>query len=273
VEFVEKRYGKDSQFVLKADKSVEAVRAWTEKIFTEEGTEDFKLPKAIWEWFVEVILTTYPKAESELIRRMILVKVIHTREVVRAGYDIAGGEKEFDWNQYRVGTVCLLHDIARFDQALLGSYSDGVTNYDHAAVGAEMIEKRNFTEAELEGVQITSVIEAVKCHSAYAYEGNNYYAKLARDADKLALLRSMPEILAAEIGGFPEGDMTEEALSAYKKGEMVRHRNMKTRADLFLAWLAWEFDMNFAETKRLFVEEGIKEWMIAELKQRGVNLD
>ena len=268
-----KRFGSDSEFILKADRSVEAVRVWAEALFQQKGTENFKLPEVMWSWFVEVVLATYGKAESDLVRRMILIKIIHTREVVMAGFEITMAEKEFTWNEYQVGAVCLLHDIARFDQALLGSFSDEETKFDHALIGSEMIEKHNFVGADLMGVDMGVVVEAVKQHSAYRYEGNDIYAKLTRDADKLALLRSMPEILAAEIGGFPEGGTTEEALEAYKVGRMILRKDMKTRTDLFLAWLAWENDMNFAETKRRFVEEGIKEWMTDEVKQRGVNLD
>lgn len=252
---------------------MEKVRAWTEGLFQQKGTENFKLPEVMWSWFVEVVLAAYEKAENDLVRRMILIKIIHTREVVMAGFDITTAEKEFTWNEYQVGAVCLLHDIARFDQALLGSFSDKETHFDHALIGSEMIKIHNFAGVDLKVVDMEAVIEAVKCHSAYRYEGKNSYAKLTRDADKLALLRSMPEILAAEIGGFPEGDLTKEALLMYQRGQIVFRKDMKTRTDLFLAWLAWEHDMNFAETKRLFVTEGIKEWMIGELKKRGVSLD
>jgi len=272
VEFVRKRYGLDSKFILKGDKSIKAVREWTDKLFRQKGTEDFKLPKGVFEWFLERVFCACEKAENDLIKRMILVKIIHTREVVRAGFDIIFAEKKYDWNEYQVGTVCLLHDVARFDQALLGSYWDYKTGFEHALVGSVMVRDHCFADFDLLSIDKGSVIEVVKHHSEYCYAGSDVYAKLTRDADKLALMRAMPEILAANIGEFAEKGVTEEALRSYRGGEIVRHRDMKTRTDLFLAWLAWENDLNFSETKRRFEDEGIKEWMVGELKFKGVEI-
>lgn len=262
---MEKRFGEETSYILKAEKSLNSVRAWTERIFNEEGTEDFVIPREIWGWFEEVIVEAYGQAETDLVRRMILLKVIHTREVVRAGFDITEAEKSYDWDMNMVGTVCILHDIARFQQALFGSYSDIQTGFNHAEMGAEMIVKKGLMVA---GMDMDRVVEAVRAHSGYEYLGDDHYARLTRDADKLALLRAMPEILEAQIGGFAETGVTEEAVASYKRGEMVRNIDTKTKADLFVAWLAWEFDMNFAETRRLFEDEGIKEWMLGELKER-----
>jgi hypothetical protein len=269
---VQKRFGEDAKFILKAEKSVEEVRKWSVDIFHQKGTDDFKLPVGIWEWFLEVVSKAYEKAETDLVRRMILIKVIHTREVVRAGFDITIAEKEYEWNLWQVGTVCLLHDIARFDQALLGSFSDTVTDYDHALVGAKMINEHDLNDFEELKMNKMVVVEAVKHHSEYQYSGDDIYAKLTRDADKLALLRATPEIIEANIGGFVEEGVTEAALKSYREGEMVRHVNMKTRGDMFLSWLAWESDFNFAETKKLFINEGIKEWMLSEVKKRGIGI-
>ncbi len=249
-----------------------AVRAWTEKIFHGKEAEDFKLQDEVYEWFLEVVFCAYEKAKSDLIRRMILVKIIHTREVVQAGFDITRAENGFIWNENMVGTVCLLHDIGRFDQALLGSYSDEKTKYDHALVGSEMISEHEFTSLSSMDIEKEIVVEAVRNHSLFQYDGDDIYAKLTRDADKLALLRSMSEILEAKIGEREEKGVTEGALAAFRSGKMVRNRDMKTRADLFLAWLGWEVDFNFAATKKYFENEGIRGWMVDELKRLGVEI-
>jgi hypothetical protein len=61
-------------------------------------------------------------------------------------------------------------------------------------------------------------------------------------------------------------------LKAYKAGKMVRNEDMNTKADLFLSWLGWEVDFNFPATKKYFENEGIKSWMIEELKTLGVEV-
>jgi HD superfamily phosphohydrolase YqeK len=202
VKFMQKRYGDESNFILKGDKSTKAVKNWTSGLFSGKEAKGFRYPKEVFEWFWEVVFGVYEKAESDLVRRMIMVKIIHTREVVAAGIDIAKAEKDYKWNDFQVGTVCLLHDIGRFDQALLGSYSDEKTGFDHALIGSEMIKNYDFGEFDRFGIDKKSVVESVKYHSSFSYLGKDLYAKLTRDADKLALVRCMPEILAAKIGEF-----------------------------------------------------------------------
>ncbi|PIP85227.1 hypothetical protein COW83_05305 [Candidatus Collierbacteria bacterium CG22_combo_CG10-13_8_21_14_all_43_12] len=267
---MQKRYGEEFEFMLNGDKTEDTVRAWTKKLFHENGTKNFKVPRGVYEWFLEVVFCAYGKAETDLIKRMILVKIIHTREVVMAGIDITSFEKGFDWNDYQVGMVCLLHDIGRFDQALLGSFSDIKTGFDHALMGSEMVKNHEFMEFEVVGINKKSVVESVRHHSAFSYQGDDVYAKLTRDADKLALLRTMPEILAVKVEEYSNNGVTEEALRAYKAGTMVRNEDINTKADLLLAWLGWESDFNFSKTESCFVSEGIKEWMMGEVALLGV---
>lgn len=191
---------------------------------------------------------------------------------MRAGFDIANGESGTDWNMHQVGAVCLLHDIARFDQALLGSFSDYKTNFDHGLIGAKMIKDHTFADFRESGIDKASVIEAVKNHNRVSYRGNDRYAKLTRDADKLALLRTMPELMEIEEWHFARQGVTEGALRSYMEKKLVLHRDMKTKADLFLAWLAWENDFNFEVTKKSFIDEGIRDWMVEELKLLEVKL-
>lgn len=269
---MQKRYGKDVEFILKEKNTPEEVRDWVLKVFSKELDEGNKLPKEVFDWFTDVMMKAYLKADNDQSKRMILIKVIHTREVVRAGFDIVDVEKGVDWNYFQVGTVCLLHDIARFNQALMRSFSDKKTDFDHALVGSEMIKKQNFSTFESQGINKESVICAVENHSKYLYEGEDWYAKLIRDADKLALLRSMPEHLSIENWGFAEEGVTEEALESYVNKKLVLHKHINTKADLFLAWLVWENDLNFSETERLFVDEGIKDWMVGELAKLKVEV-
>lgn len=246
--------------------------AWTEAIYKEEGEPELKIPESVWKWFLDVVMEAYTKAQSDLIRRMILVKIIHTREVVRAGFEIVLAERGYEWNMYQVGAVCLLHDIARFEQSLLGSFVDDETNFDHAVIGGEMVDAHEFDDFGKLGIDKEKVVLAVKNHSRYEYSGDDIYAKLIRDADKLALLRAMPEILASKIKDYEDGEVTEAVLEAYKAGKIVHHKDVRYRVDLFVSWLAWGFDLNFAETKRLFEDDGIRAWIESGLMSYGLEL-
>lgn len=265
VEFVQKRHSADSEFILRGDKFLGAVREWTEGLFGRKEFADLYLPEEVKDWFLKVVFCAYGKAENDLVKRMILVKIIHTLEVVRAGMEISTAENEVCWNKNQVAIVCLLHDVGRFDQALLGSYSDEETGFDHALEGAKMVRDSYFGDFERLGIDKNSVFESVKYHSAFSYSGDDIYAKLTRDADKLAILRALPEIMAARIGEFAEGGVSEEALRSYKGKEVVRNQDMKTKTDYLLVCLSWENDFNFAKTKKCFIDEGIKAWMMEDV--------
>ena len=262
---MQKRDSNDLGFILKGDKSISAVKGWVEELLNRKGFGNLNFPEETKRWFLKVVFRTYKKAENDLIRRMILVKIIHTFEVVEAGIEVSRAEKAVIWNESQVIIICLLHDVGRFEQALLGSFSDQETGFDHALVGAKMIKDHCFKDFETLGVDKERVIESVKHHSAFVYSGDDPYAKMARDADKLAILRFLPEIMAARIGGFAISGVSEGALRSYKDRESVQHRDMKTKTDFLLICLSWEYDFNFAKTKKCFIDEGIKTWMMRDV--------
>lgn len=262
----------DSDFILNGDKSLVVVERWTRELLKRERYNCHSLPQEARDWFLEVVFDAYQKAENDLMRRMMMVKIIHTLEVVKAGMDILEAEKGFVWNEGQAAVICLLHDIARFKQALLGSLSDSITSFDHAVIGAEMIEGHAFVDFGRLRIDKKVVVEAVRYHSAKIYDGSDQYAKFIRDADKLALLRAMPEILAAELGEYQKEGVTENIWKSYREGGLMDKNDIKTEADLLLTWFTWDRDFNFDETKRRFEDEGIKKRMIEELLLRGVKL-
>lgn len=267
---MQKRYGEEAKFILNGDKSVEAVQVWARSLFENEEVKSFKISKDALEWFLSVAIDAYGKAKHENERLMILGKIIHTREVVKAGFDIALTVKEIKWNEFQVGTVCLLHDVARFEQALLGSYSDKKSDFDHGFEGAKMIEAHKFDDFEGLDIDKEKVVEAVKHHNRYLYVGNDNYAKITRDADKLANLRALPEMIEAGLEKFTEKGVSESALEEYRNKKMVSYVDINSMEDLILVLLSWEFDFNFSSTRKFFVDEGTREWMVKELARMGV---
>ena len=269
---MEKRYGLESDFIVNGDKSVSAVSAWARALFSKGVAKRFKLSKDALEWFLGEAIKGYGKADSDGKKRRILGKIIHTREVVKAGFDIAMAERNYKWNEYQLGTVCLLHDVARFEQALLGSFSDETTDFDHGLEGSKMIENHDFADFENLHIDKRSVVESVFNHNKFGYSGNDKYAKLTRDADKLANLRALPEIFDAKIDQLNEVGITKEAVESYKNNELVSNKHIKTRGDLLLMSLSWEFDFNFSSTEKFFYNEGTREWMKRELALAGVRV-
>lgn len=252
--------------ILKASNVSEAeVEAWERDLFLGTGSEKFRIPEDIMEFGVGVMLKNYKQAKSEEVRQLIRRKILHTREVVVAGYEIMEAEGGVVWDPYFVGAVCFLHDMGRFPQAHLGSFSDAKTGFDHAEVGAEMISRERFKEASKMGIEIPRLAEAVREHSKLKYSGSDVYGKFIRDADKLGLMDYFQYHI--EEYQAPRGRVTTGALRTFVEGGQVLKKDMVNRIDIFLSWLSWQFDFNFEATKSLFEIGGSQDYFLEEIKR------
>ena len=238
---------------------------WTKDLFLGAGTENFRIPEDILEFGFELIFQNYAEAKNDSIKKLIRRKVLHTREVVEAGIEILEAESENELDPYMAGAVTFAHDFGRFPQAQLGSYSDIKTGFDHAKAGEEILLAGNFPLSEKRGIEIKKLAEAVRVHSALAYTGENIYGKFIRDADKLGLLDYFPyHIEEYEVS---TGKVTPDAIKAFEEGRLVPKENINNRIDVFLCWLSWQYDLNFAATRKLFESGGMKAYMLGEIQR------
>ena len=162
--------------------------------------------------------------------------------------------------------VCFLHDVGRFSQALRGENSDSFTGIDHGDVGSGLILER-FGE-EWDKVKLKTVTEAVEWHNKREYFGDDVYVKLVRDADKIANILHIEELLEDYM--YLDGPVTPGAWKSFVAGEIILHEDMITRLDFYLTCLAWESDLNFETTKKLFVADDVKGSMLEKVRERGL---
>gem|GEM_PF-1322437 len=253
----------DWMVVEKADLDLKELQSWFKRLFGDSDDWSNFLPKEAKSWFWQEVETEYVKASSWKIRQNMLLKIRHTKDVVEAGWEIIRGEKEIDWNMGMVIIACFFHDIGRFQQALLGSFEDWETNYDHGDKGAKLIWQRNWSGFRQLGIDRDGVVEAIRRHNKYKAGTEDIYVKLVRDADKLALLRHM-KFLLREVD-CTNGGISETVISDYLAGGMVKNENVVTKNDTYLRWLSWENDFNFETTRRLFIKEEVKDWVFSEI--------
>ena len=245
---------------------VEKMMAWTRELFLGKGAEKLTIPEDILKFGFELMSKNFEKAENRSIKNMILRKILHTKEVVEAGFEIMENENGVDWNPYMVGAVTFAHDFGRFPQAHLGSYSDIKTGFDHAEAGAEFVLKGSFPESEKRGLDIQGLAEAVRAHSQLEYNGNDIYGMLIRDADKTGLLNYFHyHIKEYEVF---EGKVSPGAVKAVLNGKLVLKLDIRSKIDVFLTWLSWQYDLNFPATKKLFEASGVKQYIFDEIKKR-----
>lgn len=256
------RKKQDVLMTKRADLTREDLDHWIEELFGTWFKEDC-LEKSDLDKFAKVVKESYCRLKKKG-KHLVLRKVLHTKEVVEAGEEIAEGEKD-KGSRRMVLLVCLVHDLGRFPQILAGFCSDRKTGIDHAAVGAEIVEEN--WRGSLTGSQLKSLREAVFEHNKHHYKGDNFYAKLVRDADKLALMRFADELLREYK--IPQGRVSEGAVCAVEGREVVGKKDLCFAGDYYLTYLSWIWDFGLATSKTLYLKEGLKDKFLAGLKRES----
>jgi len=212
------------------------------------------IPDEIIDLFEELVKGAREKSKEEMSLKMIQWKVDHTWRVVETGREILEGEKNGDWDIGRTMSAFLLHDVGRFEQALLGSYSDKQTGVNHAFLGAEMLEKAGYKDKE--------IIEAVHDHSLADYDGPNIYTKLVKDADQLTIigeeyqLEKFPEQLVA----------SEDVVKIIESGVKLDTVLAKGRIDKLLSYWSWKKFLYLKTSKKIFQKRKYDEVLLSKLR-------
>ena len=164
-------------------------------------------------------------------------------------------------------TIALFHDLGRFRQYQLHRTFKDSDSVNHAALGAQLLQESGvltgFSPADRE-----LIIQAVRLHNVFAlpaklHPDGRLFLHLVRDADKLDIWQvfidyyHLPvEERASAVGlGFPDlPSCSPEVVATLCRRQMVQLAQVKTLNDFKLLQLSWVFDLNFAESFRLFVE-------------------
>lgn len=227
-----------------------------------------EIPKEIQDWFERIVKENLAVSKGAA-RDKVLYKAKHTGLVMMAGKNIVENSPEFEWNKKQAMVICLLHDVGRFPQVLLNSYSDINTGIDHASLGLKMMaeQKFNWKEWDLDGEVI---FEAIKWHNQKDYLGDNLYAKFIRDADKNALFGDYQEL---EDYVFLEKEkntrIDEKIWEKLEKRESIGNEMVISSAEGIVNYAAWLWNLNLRYSRKLAVESKIIENLLKSLKKNG----
>lgn len=212
------------------------------------------IPDHVMNLFERLVSEAREKAKDEHILEMIQWKVDHTWRVVETGKKILNGERGQNWDAGRAMSVFLLHDVGRFEQALLGSYSDKQTGVNHAFLGAQMLEGIGYKDRE--------IIEAVHDHSLVDYEGPNVYTKLVKDADQLTIIGE-----EYQLERFPEQKVaSEDVVKTIEKGVRLDTSISVGQIDQVLSYWNWKKFLFFKISKEIFKKRKYDEMLLAKLR-------
>lgn len=236
------------------------------KLFLDDPSISKYLPRNIYNWAVKIIDGCYRQTSNPGPRKRIIEKTRHTKYVLLAGLEIMEKSSEINWNKYQGIISCFLHDIGRFPQSYYDTYSDEDSCLDHAKMGADMFLKTNLKIKKYD-YDRKEIYEAIEKHSRKTYLGNNIYAKLVRDADKIGLFRELDRLEAWGKEEFKRKTISPKALEEFIYGKSVSHSGRKTLADHYLLLASWFYDLNFAISKKILIDEKIPEIILDRLKK------
>jgi hypothetical protein len=238
------------------------------------GDCDFKkyVPKNVSNWFVEVAQKFALQVKSKEEKAKLLHKFRHTKRVFDAGMEIAKLNVDgVDWNFYQCATVCLLHDVGRFPQAVANKLSDEISGIDHGEAGANLFSRGKVDIEPKYGCDSRQIEEAIRFHGLFEYKGENLYAKFIRDADKLGIFDEfhIQERYARHC--YREGKLSDCVLESFRKGELADIRKVQTMVDWLVHRACWLNGFYFKSAKIIAQKRRYSELILSRLERYNID--
>lgn len=180
------------------------------------------------------------------------------------------------WNKTMAETIAWWHDGARFEEIKLNGQVNK-QKFNHSKIGTSKF-KRIFSNPKYhnnlneENVDLERAVEAIYNHGEKSYEGNDPYALLIRDADKLAICKNISSLMDTFIVSdkLKEGPVSPLVEKEFREGS-INNGSSQTVADGLLRILTWYNDLNFETSRKIWKELKIDEQIRSELVKRGIN--
>jgi HD domain len=218
------------------------------------------------DWFT-TFCESYTKNATGDDLRNYLLKQEHTHRVRQAALAIATEQGCNSADLLLAESIGLLHDVGRFPQYREFRTFRDADSVNHAARSVRvMVENRLLAGLAQEDRQL--IIKSVALHNVYLIPEQLSprelcFLRLIRDADKLDIWQVFLEYYdlphdqrASAVGlGFPDvPGCSPRVLETLRQGRMINLTTVNSLNDFKLLQLSWIFDLNFATTRRLFVE-------------------
>jgi len=221
------------------------------------------IPEEILKWGLLVMKENLQKTETEGAKKRIEHKIRHTMGVVEEGNKIMEREKTVNWDKSLGITICFLHDMGRFPQALKNTYSDELSKIDHAELGVEMIKEQGFLHPKMD-----VLLDAIYWHSRKENKSKSDYAKLIRDADKSENFSRFADMEKWDLSdnNMKGNTIRDTYLKNFLDGYLAVTKDFATAAEWYLRAGSWMWDLNFEATKQIWREKGYPEMLVGRLK-------
>ncbi len=215
--------------------------------------------------------------------RNIRLKEEHTLRVAEVMGKLVEGEGLPEQERLLAAACALCHDLGRFPQYCRWRTFRDSDSDNHARLSVEVIREERLLE-QLNLEEQALIEEAVRFHNLFALPDRHAsphgrFIRLLRDADKLDIWRVFLEYYrlpeqerASAVGlGFPDlPEVTPACLEALAEGRIVKLEHARVLNDFKLLQISWVYDLNFATSYRLLLEQGYLDLLAATLPDRPV---
>lgn len=195
----------------------------------------------------------------------IKLKIIHTQRVTEVMEPLTAVLPLSESDRELAYLCAVYHDIGRFEQLKRYHTFLDYKSIDHAQLGCEILRQGNFLD-ELSAREREQVLTAIGNHNRLAIEDGLdektlLFAKLIRDADKCDIFRVFAQEDPVDTTGFSAEQVRQEAVSDVVYESILGHycikkQERKTGLDVWVSFLGFFFDLNFAESLRIALKQG-----------------
>lgn len=168
----------------------------------------------------------------------IKLKIIHTQRVTEVMEQLTAALPLSESDRELAYLCAVYHDIGRFEQLKRYHTFLDYKSIDHAQLGCEILRQGDFLD-----------------------EKTLLFAKLIRDADKCDIFRVFAQEDPVDTTGFSAEQVEQEAVSDVVYESILGHycikkQERKTGLDVWVSFLGFFFDLNFAESLRIALKQG-----------------
>lgn len=189
----------------------------------------------------------------------IRLKVIHTYEVIKCSDQLCMQLNASKEDQQLAALIALLHDIGRFEQWMrYQSFADYKT-VDHALFSSELLFDQGLIRSFIEDDQYDDIIKhAIEQHNKFKVdegfdERTLWFIHVIRDADKLDNFRvkedeSIEHILYVSLDEVNHEHISPDIYDQFSHCQLIYGPTRKTHIDMWLSYIAFIFDLHFAQS-------------------------
>lgn len=216
---------------------------------------DFEHAKQVFDDYVK---------DFDITNDKIHLKVVHTYGVVTAAEYLANKLALSEEDTQLALMIALLHDIGRFEQLKrFNSFDDRLV--DHALLGADLLEQGLLKDFLPMRDYDELILTAIRNHSTYAIDPTVtgqalLHTQIIRDADKLDNYRVKETEAFETLFDLSQAELEAQTITPiifdeFSKEHLIKKADRRTSLDMWLSYIAFMFDLNFAESRQFLLDK------------------